>query len=142
MENKELLNKIKVYRAMKNISQEELAIAIGVTRKTINTVETGKFIPSTVLALRIARYFGVPEEEIFVLNDEASYRNDELCLTAFFYLQYQPDRYDMPYASSQTEQMERSVHIWLAQRIEHCPDDIRSSPAYQPPKSRTGSHLC
>ena len=47
MENKELLNKIKVYRAMKNISQEELAVAIGVTRKTINTVETGKFIPST-----------------------------------------------------------------------------------------------
>lgn len=45
MENKELLNKIKVYRAMKNISQEELAVAIGVTRKTINTVETGKFIP-------------------------------------------------------------------------------------------------
>ena len=73
MENKELLNKIKVYRAMKNISQEELAVAIGVTRKTINTVETGKFIPSTVLALRIARYFGVPVEEIFVLNDAASY---------------------------------------------------------------------
>ena len=73
MENKELLNKIKVYRAMKNISQEELAVAIGVTRKTINTVETGKFIPSTVLALRIARYCGVPVEEIFVLNDEASY---------------------------------------------------------------------
>lgn len=69
MENKELLNKIKVYRAMKNISQEELAVAIGVTRKTINTVETGKFIPSTILALRIARYFGVPVEEIFVLND-------------------------------------------------------------------------
>ena len=70
MENKELLNKIKVYRAMKNISQEELAGAIGVTRKTINTVETGKFIPSTVLALKIARYFGVPVEEIFVLNDD------------------------------------------------------------------------
>ena len=70
MENKELLNKIKVYRAMNNISQEELAVAIGVTRKTINTVETGKFIPSTVLALKIARYFGVPVEEIFVLNDD------------------------------------------------------------------------
>ena len=70
MENKELLNKIKVYRAMKNISQEELAVAIGVTRKTINTVETGKFIHSTVLALKIARYFGVPVEEIFVLNDD------------------------------------------------------------------------
>ena len=62
MENKELLNKIKVYRAMKNNSQEELAVAIGVTRKTINTVETGKFIPSTVLALKIARYFVVPLE--------------------------------------------------------------------------------
>ena len=70
MENKELLNKIKLYRAIKNISQEELAVAIGVTRKTINTVETGKFIPSTVLALKIARYFGVPVEEIFVLNDD------------------------------------------------------------------------
>lgn len=70
MENKELLNKIKVYRAIKNISQEELAVAIGVTRKTINTVETGKFIPSTILALKIARYFGVPVEEIFVLNDD------------------------------------------------------------------------
>lgn len=55
---------------MKNISQEELAVSIGVTRKTINTVETGKFIPSTVLALKIARYFGVPVEEIFVLNDD------------------------------------------------------------------------
>ena len=70
MENKELLNKIKVYRAMKNISQEELAVAIGVTRKTINTVETGKFIPSTVLALKIARYFGVPVEVIIELNDD------------------------------------------------------------------------
>ncbi|GCB34095.1 helix-turn-helix transcriptional regulator [Bacteroides faecalis] len=69
MENKELINKIKVFRAMKNISQEELAIAIGVTRKTINTVETGKFVPSTILALRIARYFEVPVEEIFELND-------------------------------------------------------------------------
>ena len=75
MENKELLNKIKVYRAMKNISQEELAVAIGVTRKTINTVETGKFIPSTVLALRIARYFGVPVEEIFVLNHRIEMMN-------------------------------------------------------------------
>ena len=73
MENKELLNKIKVYRAMKNISQEELAVAIGVTRKTINTVETGKFIPSTVLSLSIARYLGFPVYEIFVFNDESSY---------------------------------------------------------------------
>lgn len=73
MENKELNNKIKVYRAMKNISQEELAIAIGVTRKTINTIETGKYTPSTILALRIARYFKVPVESIFELN-----ANDEV----------------------------------------------------------------
>ena len=72
MENKELLNKIKVYRAMKNISQEELAVAIGVTRKTINTVETGSLFLYCPCA-EIARYFGVPVEEIFVLNDEASY---------------------------------------------------------------------
>lgn len=68
MHNKELSNKIKVYRAIKNISQEELAIAIGVTRKTINTIETGKYIPSTVLALKIARYFKVSVENIFELN--------------------------------------------------------------------------
>ncbi|MEQ2977321.1 helix-turn-helix transcriptional regulator [Butyricimonas faecihominis] len=65
----ELNNKIKVYRAMRNISQEELAIAIEVTRKTINTIETGKFVPSTIIALKIARYFKVSVEDIFELND-------------------------------------------------------------------------
>ena len=62
----ELNNKIKVYRAMKNISQEELAVAIGVTRKTI---ETGKFVPSTIIALKIARYFKVSVEDIFELDN-------------------------------------------------------------------------
>ena len=65
----ELNNKIKVYRAMKNISQEELAIAIEVTRKTINTIETGKFVPSTIIALKIARYFKVSVEDIFELDN-------------------------------------------------------------------------
>jgi len=65
----ELNNKIKVYRAMRNISQEELAIAIGVTRKTINTIETGKFVPSTIIALKIARYFKVSVEDIFELDN-------------------------------------------------------------------------
>ena len=69
MGNNELINTIKVYRAMKGISQEELAVAIGLTRKTIITVETGKFIPSKVLALKIARYFDVPVEKIFQLNE-------------------------------------------------------------------------
>lgn len=69
MASQELNNKIKVYRAMKNISQEELAMAIGVTRKTINTIETGKYIPSTVIALKISRYFQVAVEDIFELNN-------------------------------------------------------------------------
>ena len=65
MAAEELTNRIKVFRAARSISQEELAVAVGVTRKTINTIETGKYVPSTVLALRIARYFGVPVEEVF-----------------------------------------------------------------------------
>ena len=70
MPSQELNNKIKIHRVIKNISQEELAIAIGVTRKTINTIETGKYIPSTVIALKIARYFQTTVEDIFELNDK------------------------------------------------------------------------
>lgn len=40
------------------------------TRKTISTIEVGRFVPSTVIALKIARYFGVPMEDIFALNDD------------------------------------------------------------------------
>ena len=69
MAAEELTNRIKVFRAARSISQEELAVAVGVTRKTINTIETGKYVQSTVLALRIARYFGVPVEEVFSLAD-------------------------------------------------------------------------
>lgn len=66
-----LRNNIKVQRAIKNITQEELAARVGVTRKTINTIENGKFIPSTLLALKIARYFGVSVEEVFRIEDSA-----------------------------------------------------------------------
>jgi len=69
MENQELTNQIKVQRAIKNITQEELAAQIGVTRKTINTIETGKFVPSTILAIKLARFFEVKVEELFILND-------------------------------------------------------------------------
>ncbi len=67
--NSELDNRIRVYRAEHRMSQEDLAQAIGVSRKTINTIESGRFIPSTVIALRIARFFKVPVEEIFCLVD-------------------------------------------------------------------------
>ena len=70
MENHELSNQIKVQRAIKNITQEELAAQIGVTRKTINTIETGKFVPSTILAIKLARFFEIKVEELFTLNEK------------------------------------------------------------------------
>jgi putative transcriptional regulator len=70
MENQELSNQIKVQRAMKNITQEELAAHIGVTRKTINTIETGKFVPSTILAIKLARFFEIKVEELFTLVEK------------------------------------------------------------------------
>ena len=63
-------NNIRVERAIKNITQAELAELIGVSRQTINTIESNRYVPSTVLALKIARVFGKPVEEIFMLEDE------------------------------------------------------------------------
>jgi len=61
-------NQIKVFRARHDLTQAALAERVGVTRKTINTIENGRFVPSTVLALKIARVFGVPLEEVFRLE--------------------------------------------------------------------------
>jgi putative transcriptional regulator len=63
-------NNLKVQRAIRDITQEDLANAISVSRQTINAMEKGKYVPSTVLALKIARYFGKSVEEIFTLDDE------------------------------------------------------------------------
>lgn len=65
----ELKNTIRVQRAIKDVTQEELAAAVGVTRKTINTIENGIYTPSTALALRMARYFGITVEELFQLPE-------------------------------------------------------------------------
>ena len=62
-------NNIRIERAIKNITQAELAEQVGVSRQTINTIESNKYVPSTVLALKIARIFGKPLEEIFMLED-------------------------------------------------------------------------
>lgn len=70
MDNWELRNRIKVQRAIKNLTQEELATKIGVTRKTINTIENGKFVPSTILAIRLARFFDIKVEELFELIEK------------------------------------------------------------------------
>ena len=69
MTKKGLNNQIKVYRAIHGWTQEELAQRVGVTRKTINTVENGKFIPSAYLAIKIARAFGVSVEDVFQLDE-------------------------------------------------------------------------
>ena len=65
----ELDNRIRVFRAEHRMSQAELAERIGVSRKTISTIEVGRFVPSTIIALKIARYFGVSVEEVFSLKD-------------------------------------------------------------------------
>jgi putative transcriptional regulator len=62
-------NNIKVQRAIKDITQEDLAKIISVSRQTINAMEKNKYVPSTVLALKIARFFGKPVEEIFELEE-------------------------------------------------------------------------
>jgi putative transcriptional regulator len=61
-------NTIKVERAKKNWTQEDLAGKIGISRQSVNSIETGKFIPSTVLALKMAKIFGVNVESIFQLE--------------------------------------------------------------------------
>ena len=58
-------NRIKVLRAERNMTQEELAIEVQVSRQTINAIETGKFDPSLPLAFKISRLFELPIEEIF-----------------------------------------------------------------------------
>ena len=63
-------NRIKVARAGQGMTQQQLAEAAGVSRQTINAIESGKFIPSTVLALKMARIFGCKVEDIFQLGDE------------------------------------------------------------------------
>ena len=62
-------NRIRVERAEVRMTQQQLAEAIGVSRQTINAIESGKFVPSTVLALKMAKIFSKPVEEIFQLED-------------------------------------------------------------------------
>ena len=63
-------NKIKVYRAMRNITLEELAYQLRVTRRTINSIEGWKYNPSIEVAFRMAQLFDIPVEELFSLDEE------------------------------------------------------------------------
>lgn len=61
-------NKIKVFRADKDWSQQELADAVGVSRQTINAIEQGKYAPSLPLALTLAKTFQTPVEQLFSME--------------------------------------------------------------------------
>jgi putative transcriptional regulator len=63
-------NKIKVFRAMHDLTQEDLAQVVGVTRQTILAIEKGKYVPSLDLAFKIARHFKVNIEEVFTYIEE------------------------------------------------------------------------
>ena len=64
-----LANRLKEKRGELGLTQAELAETVGVTRKTVNTVENGVFVPSALLALKLARALSLPVEELFWLED-------------------------------------------------------------------------
>jgi putative transcriptional regulator len=64
-----LANRLRELREAKGWTQADLAARIGVSRKTINTIENGVFVPSTVIALRLARAFGRAVEQVFSLDE-------------------------------------------------------------------------
>lgn len=63
-------NRIKVERAEKDITQQQLADAVSVSRQTIVAIENNRFLPSTPLALKISQYFEKPVESIFILEED------------------------------------------------------------------------
>ncbi|PWR70222.1 helix-turn-helix transcriptional regulator [Methanospirillum stamsii] len=68
-------NNIRIFRAIHNLTQEELARKISVTRKTVNSIEGGKYNPSIDVAYKMAKLFNVTIEELFCFEDEE--KNDE-----------------------------------------------------------------
>ncbi|MEZ5938002.1 MAG: helix-turn-helix transcriptional regulator [Hyphomonadaceae bacterium] len=68
MTERKLANRLKEARASRSLTQAELAALVGVSRKTINTVENGVFVPSTVLALKLAEALGERVEDLFRLE--------------------------------------------------------------------------
>ncbi len=64
-----MTNKLKIERAIANLTQADLAEKIAVSRQTINAIESGKYVPSTVLALKLSKLFNKPVNEIFELEE-------------------------------------------------------------------------
>jgi putative transcriptional regulator len=74
MNDRRLENSLKVYRAMKNLTQEELAGLAGITRASVNAIEAGRMVPSVLLALKLATALDVAVDDLFGLSrsDEAA----------------------------------------------------------------------
>jgi putative transcriptional regulator len=70
MDERELRNTIKVERAKRDLTQADLAALAGITRRSVNAIESGRMVPSVLLALRIGRALGVSVETVFTLGDE------------------------------------------------------------------------
>ena len=68
MSEERLTNSLKVHRAALNLTQADLAELIGTTRKSINAIEAGRMVPSTLLALKLARALNLQVESIFALS--------------------------------------------------------------------------
>lgn len=62
-------NNIRVLRASRRMTQEELARLAGVSRQTVNAMESSRYVPSTILALKVARIFGMSVDEVFTLEE-------------------------------------------------------------------------
>ena len=69
--------RIRELRRQHKLSQEELALAVGTTRQTITSIETGKYVASLPLAYKIARYFDMTIEEVFLLSEYAEGKDME-----------------------------------------------------------------
>lgn len=73
----EIKNSLKVWRAREGISQQQLADATGLSRQTVNAIERGRFVPSALSVLKMARFFKTTVEEIFELVDRDDPQGDQ-----------------------------------------------------------------
>lgn len=71
-----LQNRLKEFRAAHNINQSQMGALVGVSRQTISMIERGDYAPSVTLALKLARYFSVPVEELFIYEEETNCENE------------------------------------------------------------------
>lgn len=68
--SEEVFNRIREYRLERALTQDDLAQAVGVSRQSINAIERGRYTPSLPLALRFARFFQCPTDELFRLKED------------------------------------------------------------------------